>query len=191
MSEKRFKKMDTIIDPFPIWDTVEEKGYNCTDTLDLLVDLLNKQQELIEELQTSDEMGWKRAEHFEKKCSKELHNKKMYIKRLEYKVQKFKEMNGEQQATINELEQENADLLGDNIRSLDEFEKCTNKLKAKILEQQSTIQRMKHSLNTIYKAFEKHYGYDMRNAVWLIDELSYDEIVDDEINNEIGFDSDE
>ena len=41
MSEQRFKKMDTIIDPFPIWDTVEEKGYNCTDTLDLLVDLLN------------------------------------------------------------------------------------------------------------------------------------------------------
>lgn len=28
-------------------------------------------------------------------------------------------------------------------------------------EQQATIQRMKHSLNTIYKAFEKHYGYDM------------------------------
>ena len=46
-------------------------------------------------------------------------------------------------------------------------------------EQQATIQRMKHSLNTIYKAFEKHYGYDMRNAVWLIDELSYDEIVDE------------
>lgn len=42
MSEKRFKKMDTIIDPFPIWDTVEEKGYNCTDTLDVLVDLLNE-----------------------------------------------------------------------------------------------------------------------------------------------------
>lgn len=49
----------------------------------------------------------------------------------------------EQQATINELEQENADLLGDNIRSLDEFEKCTNKLKAKILEQQSTITELK------------------------------------------------
>ena len=45
-------------------------------------------------------------------------------------------------------------------------------------EQQATIQRMKHSLNTIYKAFEKHYGYDMRNAVWLIDELN-DEIVDE------------
>ena len=47
MIEKRFKKMDTIIDPFPIWDTVEEKGYNCTDTLDLLVDLLNEQQDQI------------------------------------------------------------------------------------------------------------------------------------------------
>ena len=58
-----------------------------------IVDLLNEQQELIEELQVSDEMGWKRAEHFEKKCPKELHNKKMYIKRLEYKVQKFKEEN--------------------------------------------------------------------------------------------------
>ena len=58
-----------------------------------IVDLLNEQQELIEELQTSDEMGWKRAEKFEKKCPKELHNKKMYIKRLEYKVQKFKEEN--------------------------------------------------------------------------------------------------
>ena len=50
MSEKRFKKMDTIIDPFPIWDTVEEKGYNCTDTLDLLVDLLNELSEENEEL---------------------------------------------------------------------------------------------------------------------------------------------
>lgn len=45
-------------------------------------------------------------------------------------------------------------------------------------EQQATIQRMKHSLNTIYKAFENHYGYDMRNAIWLIDELSYDEFED-------------
>lgn len=58
-----------------------------------IVELLNEQQELIEELQVSDEMGWKRAEHFEKKCPKELHNKKMYIKRLEYKVQKLKEEN--------------------------------------------------------------------------------------------------
>lgn len=56
-------------------------------------ELLNEQQELIEELQASDEMGWKRAEMFEKKCPKKLHNKKMYIKRLEYKVQKFKEEN--------------------------------------------------------------------------------------------------
>ena len=54
---------------------------------------LNDICELIEELHTSDHMGWERAEKFEKKCPKELHNKKMYIKRLKYKVQKFKEEN--------------------------------------------------------------------------------------------------
>ena len=54
---------------------------------------LNDICELIEELHTSDHMGWERAEKFEKKCPKELHNKEMYIKRLEYKVQKFKEEN--------------------------------------------------------------------------------------------------
>ena len=59
MSEQRFKKMDTIIEPFPIWDTVEEKGYNCTDTLDLLVDLLNEQQAIISQLK--QEIGeWKK-----------------------------------------------------------------------------------------------------------------------------------
>ncbi len=52
MNEKRFKKMDTIIDPFPIWDTVEEKGYNCTDTLDVLIDLLNGLSEENELLRT-------------------------------------------------------------------------------------------------------------------------------------------
>lgn len=70
---------------------------------------LNEQQELIEELQVSDEMGWKRAEHFEKKCSKELHNKKMYIKRLEYKVQKFKEEN-------EQLREEYAESLADEVK---------------------------------------------------------------------------
>ena len=84
-----------------IYDMQEEKTYR----IEQIVDKLNEQQELIEELQVSDEMGWKRAEHFEKKCPKELHNKKMYIKRLEYKVQKFKEMNGEQQATIQSLKE--------------------------------------------------------------------------------------
>ena len=59
--------------------------------------------ELIEELHTSDNMGWERAEQLEKK----LKQKKIYIKRLEYKVQKFKEMNGEQQATINKLNKRN------------------------------------------------------------------------------------
>ena len=56
---------------------------------------------------------------------------------------------------------------------------CQEKICDLLNEQQDTIQRMKYSLNTIYRAFEKHYGYDMRNAVWLIDELSYDEIVDE------------
>ena len=67
---------------------------------------LNDICELIEELHTSDHMGWERAEKFEK----ELKQKKIYIKRLEYKVQKFKEMNGEQQATISQLEEENEQL---------------------------------------------------------------------------------
>ena len=66
---------------------------------------VNEQQELIEELQVSDEMGWKRAEMFEKKCPKELHNKKMYIKRLEYKVQKFKEENEQLRRLFEEKEQ--------------------------------------------------------------------------------------
>ena len=98
MSEKRFE-MVTVEDPFweygthlkeVLQDNLAGKQYRAVSRL---VDLLNEQQELIEELQVSDEMGWKRAEHFEKKCPKELHNKKMYIKRLEYKVQKFKEEN--------------------------------------------------------------------------------------------------
>lgn len=50
MSERRYKMMTTIIDPFPIWDTVEEKGYNCTDTLELLVELLNNLTEENEQL---------------------------------------------------------------------------------------------------------------------------------------------
>ena len=44
----------------------------------------------------------------EKKCPKELHNKKMYIKRLEYKVQKFKEENEQLKSDIMLIEK-NAD----------------------------------------------------------------------------------
>ena len=73
MSEKRFNKMDTIIDPFPIWDTVEEKGYNCTDTLDLLVDLLNdlaeENEQLRLELETHKHPLWSTREA-EKKVNK-------------------------------------------------------------------------------------------------------------------------
>ena len=87
MNEKRFS---IELQNNDIYDK-ETNTFYCDN--DSICNLLNEQQELIEELQVSDEMGWKRAEHFEKKCPKELHNKKMYIKRLEYKVQKFKEEN--------------------------------------------------------------------------------------------------
>ena len=89
MSENRFW---FVIDKGKL-EYVQDNVAKEKITVSELEDLLNEQQELIEELQVSDEMGWKRAEMFEKKCPKELHNKKMYIKRLEYKVQKFKEEN--------------------------------------------------------------------------------------------------
>ena len=89
MSENRFW---FVIDKGKL-EYVQDNVTNEKITVSELEDLLNEQQELIEELQASDEMGWKRAEMFERKCPKELHNKKMYIKRLEYKVQKIKEEN--------------------------------------------------------------------------------------------------
>ena len=95
MMSKRFQQLgDTSI-----LDTQTNEKYYAPNETEL-IDLLNEQEETIEELHISDHMGWKRAEHFEK----ELKQKKIYIKRLEYKVQKFKEMNSEQQATINELQ---------------------------------------------------------------------------------------
>ena len=89
MSENRFW---FVIDKGKL-EYVQDNVAKEKITVSELEDLLNEQQKLIEELQVSDEMGWKRAEMFEKKCPKELHNKKMYIKRLKYKVQKFKEEN--------------------------------------------------------------------------------------------------
>ena len=106
MSEKRFK-LSKYATPSSVSYFCDENGRMLNKEV---VKVLNEQQEEIEELQVSDEMGWKRAEHFEKKCLKELHNKEMYIKRLEYKVQKFKGMNGEQQAIINKLKEENEQL---------------------------------------------------------------------------------
>ena len=85
-----------------ISDSVENKDYYKFSDI---CNVLNEQQELIEELQVSDEMGWKRAEHFEKKCPKELHNKKMYIKRLEYKVQKFKEENEQLRQELKDIKE--------------------------------------------------------------------------------------
>lgn len=103
MGEKRYRVMDNDSKQLYCIESVDGEMFSMQE----IVELLNEQQELIEELQVSDEMGWKRAERFEKKCPKELHNKEMYIKRLEYKVQKFKEMNNEQQNTIRELRNEN------------------------------------------------------------------------------------
>lgn len=94
MSEKRFKMEIPINNGnHPLLKDNETGEIVEIVNVEMLIKKLNEQQELIEELEVSDEMGWKRAEHFEKKCPKELHNKKMYIKRLEYKVQKFKEEN--------------------------------------------------------------------------------------------------
>lgn len=111
MSEKRFCIDEkTNYKDYPIiLDTKTGDWWVIQDTMmgtGKLLDLLNEQQELIEELQVSDEMGWKRAERFEKKCPKELHNKKMYIKRLEYKVQKFKEENEQLKEELNNLKKD-------------------------------------------------------------------------------------
>ena len=101
MTEKRFS---IELQNNDIYDK-ETNTFYCDN--DSICNLLNEQQELIEELQVSDKMGWEFYEKCKTKCPKELYNKKMYIKRLEYKVQKFKEMNGEQQATITHLEKGN------------------------------------------------------------------------------------
>lgn len=69
----------------------------------------------------------------------------------------------EQQSTIEakdkeiaELDQQCADFLGDNIKALEEFEECTDKLKAKILEQQDTIQELERKLKKYAKIGEEN-----------------------------------
>ena len=104
MSEKRFTlEISSFSNDYLKFARVYDNG-KLIGTGEM-VDCLNEQQELIEELQVSDEMGWKRSEHFEKKFEKELRQKRIYIKRLEYKVEKFKEMNSEQQSVIDEQNQ--------------------------------------------------------------------------------------
>ncbi|MBQ6350370.1 MAG: hypothetical protein IJI42_05515 [Methanobrevibacter sp.] len=134
MSEKRFYRASVCGD-----DGLYDKEDGCIivnvrsnidldDNWNTVVEKLNEQQELIEELQVSDEMGWKRAERFEKKCSKELHNKKMYIKRLEYKVQKFKEENEELKLKIVSLENEVQRQTNELKNTRKEFTKKTEEL---------------------------------------------------------------
>ena len=132
MSEERFivieegvEREDTVIE-----DTITKERYNEYG----VVELLNEQQELIEELHSSDHMGWGRAEHFEK----ELKQKKIYIKRLEYKVQKFKEMNSEQQATIRKLQ----DLCGKSDYENAKLREEVNLLRPTNIEQYEQIQKL-------------------------------------------------
>ena len=96
MSEKRFS---LELQNNDIFDKKTNTFYCDNESV---CDLLNEQQELIEELHISDNMGWGRAEKFEK----ELKQKKIYIKRLEYKVQKFKEENEQLQAQLREKEED-------------------------------------------------------------------------------------
>ena len=150
MSENRFW---FVIDKGKL-EYVQDNVTNETITVSELEDLLNEQQELIEELQASDEMGWKRAEMFEKKCPKELHNKKMYIKRLEYKVQKFKEEN-------EQLKKENKKLIEEwefSFRTEMAHHRFAEKeLKEKIRKKQATITELEKRLEH-YKEVEAMNG---------------------------------
>ena len=136
---------------------IEDNGKRLSNKQ--LVNLLNEQQELIEELQASDEMGWKRAEKFEKKLEKELKQKKIYIKRLEYKVQKFKEMNGEQQAAITKLKELN-DGKGKRIISLIRTNKTLKKENEQLKQE---IQGMSELLQS-YQETVKHNAELLANA---------------------------
>ena len=123
-----------------VMNNLDMKARERSKALSKLQKSVDEQQELIEELQASDEMGWKRAEMFEKKCPKELHNKKMYIKRLEYKVQKFKEEN-------EQLKKENKKLIEDwefSFRTeLAHHRFAEKELQEKIRKKQATIQSLK------------------------------------------------
>jgi len=97
------------------------------------------------------------------------HNYAVMLKEIEEsncekskEIAKLKREIGEQQATIEakdkeiaELDQQCADFLGDKIKALEEFEECTDKLKAKILEQQDTIQELERKLKKYAKIGEE------------------------------------
>ena len=69
---------------------------------------------------------------------------------------------------IAELDQQCADFLGDKIKALEEFEECTDKLKAKILEQQDTIQELERKLKKYAKIGEEQ----LEQIIELQDELN-------------------
>lgn len=155
MSEKRFT-LSNFASLSQLSDVCDDGGKMLNSEV---VDLLNEQQELIEELQASDEMGWKRAEKFEKKLEKELKQKRIYIKRLEYKVQKFKEMNGKQQSAITKLKELN-DSKGKRIISLIRTNKTLKKENEQLKQE---IQGMSELLQS-YRKTVKHNAELLANA---------------------------
>lgn len=68
-------------------------------------------------------------------------NWKFYVN-SEVNADKLCKKLNKQQATIDKLDQENADLLGARIKAQEEWEKCTDKLKEKIVEQQAIINKL-------------------------------------------------
>ena len=64
MSEKRFECVFKEHETNNCWSMIKDNQLDNPLYIRDVVDLLNEQQELIEELQVSDERGWKRAEHF-------------------------------------------------------------------------------------------------------------------------------
>lgn len=89
----------------------------------------------------------------DKECHTELFDMTLaceVLNRLDLKLKYYNEVNGEHQSTIEqkdkeiaELDQQCADFLGARIKAQEEWEKCTDKLKEKIGEQQATIEELR------------------------------------------------
>ncbi len=76
------------------------------------------------------------------------------------------------------LEQENANLVGDKIRSLEEFEKCTDKLKKTILNLREDNGQLRQILKDIVLATDETYtkNTSMFKVTVVLDNEKYREI---------------
>ena len=109
MSEKRFYELASSIDYYQIWDKQEDKGYTIEDA----VDKLNEQQDTITKLEQICETKMQEIEDI-KYGLKEIAYK--YRKEVQFKAdtdpnQAVKEVLGEQQAKIDELEKNFDDIV--------------------------------------------------------------------------------